>query len=231
MPTGTCCIVVSVTLTSDGLRERKKRKTQQALQAAAVRLMTENGFTNTTIEQIAAAAEVSPRTFFRYFPAKEAVLLTDLQDEVVAAYLAEAPGDLPIIDTYEAALAATFNGLTTEEWAVEQARMRLAAATPQLLMTIGLASAALRPLNDAADFIARRLNLPKEDPRPRVYAALLVAAAAAPVAPMLPDLAEDHLDRDALLEAVRTGFEILRQGFPTGVGDAAPTSPTSTPPG
>jgi AcrR family transcriptional regulator len=218
MPTGIICTLRLMTAsTSEGLRERKKRKTQQALQAAAIRLMSENGFANTTIEQIAEGAEVSPRTFFRYFPTKEAVLLTDLQDELVADYLAQAPADLPIIDTYEAALAAALNSLTSDEWAVEQSRMRLAAGTAQLGMTVGLANAALRPLSDATDFIARRLNVSSEDPRPRVYAATMIAAAAASVAPLLPDLAENHLERGTLIDAVKIGLELLRDGFPTGV--------------
>lgn len=198
----------------ESLRERKKRKTQQTLQAAAIRLMTENGFTGTTIEQIADAAEVSPRTFFRYFPTKEAVLLTDLQDEIVAAYLSRAPADMSIIDAYQAAVTAAFDELSEEEWAVEQARMRLTVATPELRATIG--PTALRPLNDAAEFIAGRLDVPADDPRPRVYAAILLAAAGAAV---VPGLADSSLERGTLLAALRTGLELLRDGFPTGISE------------
>ncbi|QDP97628.1 TetR family transcriptional regulator [Microlunatus elymi] len=202
--------------TSTGLRERKKRRTQQALQAAAIRLMSENGFARTTIDQIADAADVSPRTFFRYFPSKESALLTDLQDEVVAVHLAAAPAELSIAAAYEAAVRAAFDDLSAEEWKVEQARMRLVVTTPELGVTAAVIGA-LRPIEDAGEFIRRRLGLEADDPRPAVYAAMLVAAVAAAVVPLLADLEDGALDRAALLDAMHLGVEVLQDGFPTGL--------------
>jgi AcrR family transcriptional regulator len=71
-----------------GLRERKKQRTRAMLVDAAVTLCIERGYDNTTVEQIAAAAEVSPRTFSRYFPTKDSVMMTVL-DGLVNAAVAE----------------------------------------------------------------------------------------------------------------------------------------------
>ena len=64
----------------DSLRERKKARTRASLREHALRLFREQGYPATTVEQIAAAAEVSPSTFFRYFPTKENVVIQDDMD-------------------------------------------------------------------------------------------------------------------------------------------------------
>jgi AcrR family transcriptional regulator len=71
-----------------GLRERKKRRTRATLINAALGLCDRQGFDRTTVDQIAAIAEVSPRTFSRYFATKDAIVLA-LVDEVHARTAAE----------------------------------------------------------------------------------------------------------------------------------------------
>ncbi len=78
-------------MTASGLRERKKLKTKEAIQREAMRLFEEQGYEETTIDQIAAAAEISPSTFFNYFPTKEDVVLYDRYDPMIVSLVEAAP--------------------------------------------------------------------------------------------------------------------------------------------
>ncbi|MEU4349999.1 TetR family transcriptional regulator [Streptomyces sp. NPDC023838] len=82
-----------------GLRERKKLKTRVAIRRATYRLIAEQGYDATTVEQIAEAAEVSPSTVFRYFPTKEDIVLTDEFDPFIVAELRARPADEPLLES------------------------------------------------------------------------------------------------------------------------------------
>src|SRR3954463_13039253 len=87
-----------------GLRERKKLKTRRAIQEHALRLFQARGYDATTVEQIAAAAEVSPSTFFRYFPPKEDVVIPDESDPLIAESLRRQPAGLSPVEALRATL-------------------------------------------------------------------------------------------------------------------------------
>ncbi len=91
------------------LRERKKLATRRLLRRAALDLVAERGLANVTVEDIAEAAEVSPRTFFNYFPSKEAVLFggdPDRAAELRDGIVSEAPGK-SALDALRVVLART----------------------------------------------------------------------------------------------------------------------------
>jgi AcrR family transcriptional regulator len=115
-----------------GLRERKKAKTLAAIQTTALRLFQEQGYDATTIEQIAAAAEVSPSTFFRYFPTKEDVVLLDLTDPLVIDAFKAQPPELSAIKALRNAVRTVFDQLPEEEFEVVRQRGELIFANPEL---------------------------------------------------------------------------------------------------
>ena len=86
-----------------GLRERKEARTKAAIQQHAMRLFAERGHQATTVEQIAAAAEVSPSTFFRSFPTKEDIPLHDALDPMVLEAFRAQPANLSPIQALRGA--------------------------------------------------------------------------------------------------------------------------------
>jgi AcrR family transcriptional regulator len=119
--------------TALGLRERKKARTREALQETALDLFGRQGFDHTTIEEIAEACEVSPRTFFRYFPTKEDVLFADssTRREVLLSGISARP-------EHESAFVALREGMRALARDYEHDRVALAlraaimGASPQL---------------------------------------------------------------------------------------------------
>ncbi|HKP41169.1 TetR family transcriptional regulator [Mycobacterium sp.] len=115
-----------------GLRERKKIQTKETIQREAYRLFDQHGYANTTVEQIAEAAEVSPSTFFRYFPSKELVLMADDLDRVTIEALAQQPADLSPIQAFRRAFDITMKVVSKDGWELERTRQRLVFSIPEL---------------------------------------------------------------------------------------------------
>src|SRR4029077_18020468 len=99
-----------------GLRERKKARTRASIREQALRLFREQGYHATTVEQIAAAAEVSPSTFFRYFPTKEDVVLQDDMDTRLLDAFARQPPELGPVAAVRAAMREAWASFTPAEW-------------------------------------------------------------------------------------------------------------------
>ncbi|MFC9285852.1 TetR/AcrR family transcriptional regulator [Streptomyces sp. NPDC057052] len=113
-----------------GLRERKKIKTREAIRSAMYALVEEQGYEATTVEQIAERAEVSPSTVFRYFPAKEDIVLTDEYDPVLVEELRARPADEPWPDTARHVMLAAARVGVEEDPRVARLRTRLMVEVP-----------------------------------------------------------------------------------------------------
>jgi AcrR family transcriptional regulator len=116
-----------------GLRERKKEKTRDALVRSALRQFARRGFDAVTVEDIAAACDVSPRTFFRYFGSKEDVLFVDSDDQRrhLLLVLASQPADVPPLSALQAAVLHVAGDYEEQREAI-LLRHRILSATPSL---------------------------------------------------------------------------------------------------
>lgn len=90
-------------------RARKKEATRESLLNTALELFAENGFSATTVEDIAERADVAPRTFFRYFDNKAALLqpTSELYREAFQLTLADQPPDMPLLEVLHRAVRST----------------------------------------------------------------------------------------------------------------------------
>ena len=116
-----------------GLRDRKKARTRRTIERIALDLFEEHGFDGTTIDQIAAAAEIAPRTFFHYFPSKEDVVLADYTtrlEQIVAVLQAEPPVEAPWRAVRSAFLTVAADYESEREHLLR--RFRLIQATPSV---------------------------------------------------------------------------------------------------
>jgi AcrR family transcriptional regulator len=160
-----------------GLRERKKAKTRAAIREHAMRLFEQQGYAATTVDQIAEAADVSQSTFFRYFPTKEDVVLSDDYDPLMVAALRAQPAGLPALEAIRRSVRELFGQLTDEQWAQERRRQQLIRSVPDLRMRTQQQFAEAIAL--LAEVVAERAGLPADDFSARVLAGAVIGAALA----------------------------------------------------
>lgn len=158
------------------LASRKRQFVKDELNEAALRLLAYQGFEETTIDQIVAAAGVSRRTFFRYFKSKEDVILdliVSLGEAINAALVARPAGEPPLLAVRQS-FASVVRGY--EEDPEKAARLaRLVMDTPRVLARYLERQTAWRA--ELAGEIARRMQVdPEADYQPALLAALAFAA-------------------------------------------------------
>lgn len=166
-----------------GLRERKKQRTREELIEAGLRLFLDQGFEHTTVDQIAAAVEVSQRTFFRYFASKEEIAfgVMTATDEMFHEYLRRRPPEDTPLQALRGAMRDTWRTMTAgcggaagPETALHLRMVRLIESTPALL------AAHLRRTGELEDRLAaelaRREGVDADgDPRPRLLSSVFGA--------------------------------------------------------
>lgn len=163
----------------ESLRERKKRRTRQALIDTALELFTQRGFGGVTLDELCEEVEVSKRTFFRTFTSKEDVAMAPDQD-LWRAFLGELetaePDGLPVVELGRDALLAALERMDDEGWTRRLLlSRRLAERTPSMgAHGLQFCEATTQ---QALEILHRRFGLGAPgDLRPRLAVDMLIAA-------------------------------------------------------
>jgi AcrR family transcriptional regulator len=157
-----------------GLRERKKLKTRVAIRTATYRLIQEQGYEATTIEQIAEAAEVSPSTVLRYFATKEDIVLTDAYDPLMVAALSSRPLDEPPLESLRLMMREALTSFVTAEEEELRRRTRLMVEIPAIRARM------TETMSDTAKLLSQvladRTGRSADDLRIRIFTAAVLGA-------------------------------------------------------
>ena len=175
-PTRPEAVVPPPETSAPGRRERKKLETRTALEAAALRLFAERGYEQTTVDDIAEAADVAVRTFFRYFQSKQHVLFGDVALGI-AARLRTALRERPAKETPVEAVRAALGAMELDDAEQQRQvldRLRLLQRLPELGGTYHLL---FQQLHDViAEEVAERTGKPVTDLHPQLLAAAATGA-------------------------------------------------------
>jgi AcrR family transcriptional regulator len=154
-----------------GLRERKKQQTRDTIARAALRLFAERGYDDTTLAEIAEAADVAPRTIFAYFDSKEDILFSEESGylDELKRMLDERPAGTTTVDALR-----EFVGCMKSPDEDDKLRKKVIMASPALQMKMRARHVQLEPM--LAESIARDLGTDRDDIRPLLIAASMKAA-------------------------------------------------------
>jgi AcrR family transcriptional regulator len=192
---------------AESLRERKKARLRHDMTRAAVDLFTSQGFDATTVEQIVAEVDTSPRTFFRYFGSKEDVLFGDTPDRLdgLRMALSEAGvGAAPIAVLKEALTEQVVNHTLFDDPELEAACTRLWVAEPALRRRY--IEIILEWEGVISEYLARCLGMPADSVECRLTAMALIAA-------VRVCLEQGASGLDAARRALAEGFAMLERGI------------------
>jgi AcrR family transcriptional regulator len=200
------------------LRERKKARTRASLREHALRLIREQGYAATTVEQIAAAAEVSPSTFFRYFPTKEDVVLQDDMDVRMLEAFERQPPELPPLPAMRAAWRESLASFSPEELEILTATTELSLRVPEIRARAFDEFA--RVIEVIGEAIARRAGRPPEDPNSRTLAGAVIGVVMSVTMPgMIAAEGDAGTEYDVgdvrdLFARIDEGLALLEAGLP-----------------
>jgi AcrR family transcriptional regulator len=188
------------------LRERKKERTRRELVAAALQLFEQKGYDATTVDEIAAAAEVSPRTFFRYFADKEEVAMGEVFDQSIIDLVGARPAGEPLVESLRHVVADSLGLMNESDREALLPRLKIVYRTPSLRGRRW--EYQLRFGRVAGAALAGRLGLPPDDLGSRVTAtAALIAVEVA------MDRWQERDGRDDLGELLQAAVSSLGAAF------------------
>ncbi|MFC4604272.1 TetR family transcriptional regulator [Rhodococcus kronopolitis] len=190
-----------------GLRERKKARTRATITAHALRLFQEQGYDATTVQQIIDEAEVSESTFFRYFPTKADVVLSDDLDPLIVEAFHAQPPELTSIQALRVSFRTAFARLSEPEVFAMRERMHLVFSVPDLRAAmLDQFADAMHLLTEA---VAERTGRTTDDLAVRTLAGAVVGAMMAVAYALTDDPSTDLLDLfDRSLAHLEAGFDL-----------------------